>query len=101
MNSERMLWYSHLYGASGNSFCCVSIAVVLWWLRVTKELERFPQKTRKTLPVESIGVDVACTIRKSAQNISYLKQNSNGKMSPKRDTKTIGYDLLKCKVSKG
>jgi len=43
---------------------------------------------------------VARTIRKSARNISHLKQNSNGKMSPKRDTKTVGYNSLKQKVSK-
>jgi hypothetical protein len=84
----------------GNSLCCVSVVVVLWRLCVTKELERFPQKARKTLPVESVGVDVACTIQKSARNVSHLKQNSNGKMSPKRDTKTVGYDSLKHKVSK-
>jgi len=89
VGSERVLWYGHLHSTTGNSFHSISEAVVLWWLRVAKELERFPQKVGKTLPVESIGVDVACTIRKSAQNISYLKQNSNGKMSPKRDTKTI------------
>jgi len=84
----------------GNSLCYVSVAVILWRLRVAKELERLPQKARKTLPMESVGVDVARTIRKSARNISHLKQNSNGKMSPKRDTKIVGYDLLKHKVSK-
>ena len=95
-----MLWYGHLHSASGNSFRCVGVPVVLRQLRVTKELERFPQKTRKTLPVESIGVGMAHTIQKSARNISHLKQNSNGKMSPERDTKTVGCDSLKRKVSK-
>ena len=45
-----------------NSFRCVCDAFILWRLCVTKELERFPQKTRKTLPVESIGVGMTRTI---------------------------------------
>jgi len=45
-------------------------------------------------------VRVARTNQRSARNISHLKQNSNGKMSPKRDTKTVVYDSLKRKVSK-
>ena len=65
----------------------------------SKRAGEIPTKGEKTLPVESVGVGVARIIRKSARNISHLKQNSNGKMSPKRDTKTVGYDLLKHKVS--
>jgi hypothetical protein len=84
----------------GNSFRCVCEAFILWWLCVTEELERFPQKTRKTLSVKSVGVGVARTNQRSARNISHLKQNSNGKMSPKRDTKAVRYDSLKRKVSK-
>ena len=49
-------------------------AVVLWRLSITKELKRLPQKTRKTLPVESVGVGVARTILRSARNINHLKQ---------------------------
>ena len=84
VNLERVLWYDHPHSTTDNSLCCICVTVVLWRLCVTKELERFPQKARKTLPVESVGVDVARTIRKSARNISHMKQNSNGKMSPKK-----------------
>ena len=100
MSSKRVLWYGHLHSTTGNSFRCVCEAFILWRLIVTKELERFPKKTRKTLPVESVGVGMARTIQRSARNISHLKQNSNGKMSSKRDTKNVGYDSLKCEVSK-
>jgi len=50
--------------------------------------------------VESIGVGITRTIQSSARNISHLKQNSNGEMSPKRDTKAVENDSLKRKVSK-
>ena len=100
MSSKRVLWYGHLHSTTGNSFRCVCEAVILWQLCVAKELERFPQKMWKTLLVESIGVGMAHTIQKSARNISHLKQNSNGEMSPKRDTKVVENDSLKRIVSK-
>ena len=74
MSSKGVLWYGHLHSTIGNSFRYVCKAVVMWQLYVTKELERLPQKTRKTLLVESVGVGVARTILRSARNISHLKQ---------------------------
>ena len=74
MSSKGVLWYGHLHSATGNYFRGVCEAIVLWRLRVTEELERLPQKTRKTLPVEPVGVGVTRTIQRSARNISHLKQ---------------------------
>ena len=66
----------------------------------SKRVGEIPTKGEENPASESVGVNVARTIRKSARNISHLKQNSNGKMSQKKDTKTVGYDSLKREVSK-
>ena len=74
VSSKGVLWYGQVHSTTGNSFRYVRVAVILWWLCVTEELERLPQKMRKTLPMESIGVGVARTNQRSARNICHLKQ---------------------------
>ena len=51
--------------------------------------------------MESIGVGMARTILRSARNINHLKQRIQMVRCHQEGTqKAVGYDSLKCKVSK-
>jgi hypothetical protein len=54
--------YSHLHPATRNTFFIVFYSIIRWRLGVAKHLERFLQKTRKTLPMQGIGMSVSCGI---------------------------------------
>jgi hypothetical protein len=65
---------SHFNPATRNIFFIILYSIIRWRLRVAKHLERFPQKTRKTLPMQGIGMSVSCGIPEEPGKFSHLKQ---------------------------
>jgi hypothetical protein len=64
---------SHFHPATRNAFFIILYSIVRWRLGVAKHLERFPQKTRKTIPMQSIGMSVSCGILKEPWKLGHLK----------------------------
>jgi hypothetical protein len=65
---------SHLHPATRNTFFFILYSIIRWRINVSKHLERFPQKTRKTLPMQGIGMSVSCGIPKEPWKLGHLKQ---------------------------
>jgi hypothetical protein len=65
---------SHLHPTTRNTFFFIFYSIIRWRLGVAKHLERFPQKTRKTLPMQSIGMSMSWGIPKEPWKLCHLKQ---------------------------
>jgi hypothetical protein len=64
---------SHLHSAPRNTFFTILYSIIRWRLGVAKHLKRLPQKTRKTLPMQNIGMSMSCGIPKEPWKLGHLK----------------------------
>jgi hypothetical protein len=63
-----------LHPATRNTFFIILYSIIRWRLGVAKHLEGLPQKTRKTLPIQGIGMSVSCGIPKEPWKLGHVKQ---------------------------